>query len=155
MSGENARAKKVAASRLPISEEMALRTWAADAWTCRYCEELVFFPPAFRAMARQFGNAGYYHKNWKAEASPLLIRRGASVDHIVAVTRGGAHESVNFVTGCWECNLRKSNNDGWTAKPQRARGSWDGMLAVFKGLTVERPDESERRWWRAIKALSL
>lgn len=96
------------APRVPISEEIALRTWCADCWSCRYCEELVFFPPAFRAMARRFGNHGYYHPNWKADHSPLLIRRGASVDHVVAVTRGGEHSAANFVTACWECISAKA-----------------------------------------------
>jgi 5-methylcytosine-specific restriction endonuclease McrA len=59
-------------------------------------------------MARRFGNLGYWHPNWKADQSPLLIKRGVSVDHVVAVTRGGSHEVANFVTACWECNLRKS-----------------------------------------------
>lgn len=143
------------APRLPITETQALQVWTAECWTCRYCDELVFFPPAFRAMARRFGNRGYYHPNWKADRSPLLIRRGASVDHVIAVTRGGTHAIENFVTACWECNLKKSNDEGWLAKAQRVGAPWDGMLAVFKGLTADDPDASERRWSKAIKALGL
>jgi len=145
----------IAPRRVPISEEEALRVWSADCWACRYCEELVFFPPAFRAMARRFGNHGYFHPNWKADHSPLLIKRGASVDHIIAVTRGGAHEQANFVTACWECNIRKNNAEGWLPRPQRCGEPWDGMLAVFKGLTTAEPDAAERRWLRAIQKLSL
>jgi hypothetical protein len=139
------------APRIAITPEQSLRVWTADRWTCRYCEELVFFPPAFRAMARRFGNHGYFHPNWKADESPLLIRRGASVDHVVAVTRGGAHGEANFVTACWECNLKKSNADGWapSAETSSHRG-WDGMLAVFKGLVAADPDAAERRWLKAI-----
>lgn len=143
------------APRLPITPEQSLRVWTADHWSCRYCNELVFFPPAFRAMARRFGNHGYFHPNWKADQSPLLIKRGASIDHVVAVTRGGAHDVGNFVTACWECNLKKSDAEGWSptaAKPER---SWDGMLAVFKGLAEAQPDAAERRWLRAIRSLSL
>jgi hypothetical protein len=61
----------------------------------------------------------------------------------------------DFVTACWECNLKKSNDEGWLAKPQRIGAPWDGMLAVFEGLTADAPDASERRWSKAIKALSL
>jgi hypothetical protein len=142
-------------TRLPISEEMALRTWIADCWTCRYCCELVFFPPAFRAMARRFGNHGYWHPNWKADHSPLLIRRGASVDHVVAVTRGGAHDDANFVTACWECNLRKGDQDGWVPKPRPTSGVWDGMLAVFVGLAITEPDAAERCWLKTIEAVGV
>jgi HNH endonuclease len=143
------------APRLAIKETQALQVWTADRWTCRYCEELVFFPPAFRAMASRFGNHGYYHSNWKADHSPLLIRRGASVDHVVAVTRGGAHAMENFVTACWECNLKKGNDEGWLPKPQALGTTWDGLLAVFKGLAAEGSDGSERRWLKAILSLGL
>jgi HNH endonuclease len=143
------------AARIAITEQQALLTWSRDRWTCRYCSELVFFTPAFRALATRFGNHGYWHRNWKADESPLLIKRGASVDHVVAVTRGAAHQADNFVTACWECNLRKSNDVGWTPVTARADGPWDGMLAVFVGITQGTTDGAERTWRRAIKALAL
>jgi 5-methylcytosine-specific restriction endonuclease McrA len=62
----------------------------------------------------------------------------------LAVTRGGAHEPDNFVTACWECNLRKSNDVGWTPVAPRADGAWDGMLAVFVGITQGTTDNAER-----------
>lgn len=150
---DEALAPKVA--RLAITEQDSLRTWSRDRWMCRYCGELVFFTPTFRAMAKRFGNHGYWHPNWKADQSPLLIKRGASVDHVLAVTRGGAHELENFVTACWECNLRKSNDTGWTPVSPRADGTWDGMLAVFKGITEGTTDSAERTWRSAIVALGL
>jgi hypothetical protein len=85
----------------------------------------------------------------------LLIKRGASVDHIVAVTRGGAHAVDNFVTACWECNLKKSNDEGWMPGPALLSGSWDGMLALFKGICSQDPDGAERRWLNAIRVLGL
>jgi hypothetical protein len=141
------------AVRAPIAKAQALRTWSRDRWSCRYCGELVFFTPAFQALAARFGNHGYWHPNWKANESPLLIKRGASVDHVVAVTRGGAHDLENFVTACWECNLRKSNDVGWTPHAPRADGTWDGMLAVFMGITHGTTDGTERAWRRAIETV--
>jgi HNH endonuclease len=85
----------------------------------------------------------------------LLIRRGASVDHVVPVTRGGVHDAANFVTSCWACNLKKSNEEGWLPRPQCTGVIWDGMLAVFKGLTTTEPDGPERRWLKAIDTLGL
>jgi len=142
-------------ARIAVSKEFSLQVWTADCWRCRYCEELVFFPPALRAMAKRFGNRGYYHPNWRADEAPLLIRRGASVDHMLAVTRGGAHVLDNFVTACWTCNLSKSNHEHWTLRPQRMGEHWDGMLAVFKGLTASEADSVERDWLRAMTKLGL
>jgi hypothetical protein len=144
-----------APARLAITPKQSLMVWSADSWTCRYCRELVFFPPAFRSMARRFGNHGYFHPSWKADQSPLLIERGASVDHIVAVTRGGEHDLANFVTACWECNLKKSNRTDWQPSAPVSKGPWDGLLAVFKGITTHEPDSAERRWLSAIRALGL
>jgi hypothetical protein len=143
------------AIRLAITEQQALLTWSRDRWARRYCSELVFFTPTFRALAKRFGNHGYWHPNWKADESPLLIRRGASVDHVVAVTQGGAHELENFVTACWECNLRKSNDGGWAAVATRADRTWDGMLAVFMGITQGTTDSAERTLRRAVEANAL
>ncbi len=100
-------------------------------------------------------NYGYWHPNWQADESPLLIKRGASVDHVIAVTRGGAHQLENFVTACWECNLRKSNDTGWTPVAPHADGMWDGMLAVSMGITEATSDSAERTWRRAVAALAL
>jgi hypothetical protein len=106
-------------------------------------------------MSRRYGNHGYFHTNWKATEAPLLIRRGASVDHVVAHTRGGTHTIDNFVSACWDCNVRKNDNEGWTPRDRPEGGSWDGMLAVFVGIAGDQPDDMEKKWLRAIDRCGL
>ena len=147
----------VIAPRVAITPVEPLRTWSADCWRCRYCEELVFFAPAFRVLARRFGNHGYFHPNWKPNESPLLIKRGASIDHVLAVTRGGQNTLDNYVSACWECNLAKSNDAGWTPTPRQS-SSWDGLLAAFVGLARSGdyvPDATDKKWLHAVETLGL
>jgi hypothetical protein len=78
------------------------------------------------------------------------------VDPVLAVTRGGEHVLANFGTACWKCNLRKSNDTGFVPPvAPREDGTWDGMLAVFKGITQDTTDSAERTWRRAIDTPGL
>ena len=69
----------------------------------------------------------------------LFANKFASVDHIIPVTKGGKNEVDNFVTSCWECNLKfgnKTHKEG-KPKPQNKNSNvtnWDGFSSLYPKL---------------------
>lgn len=95
--------------------------------------------------------------------SPLLDELAASVDHLHAFAKGGAHDISNFATICPRCNARKGafsveqhrlRNPPWLVKGKHGEPTaWDG-LAVFVVLArrTARPlTAAERGWLTALQ----
>jgi len=123
--------------RKTIPLKVQLEVWNRDYWTCRYCGEPVFFAPALKVLNRINPNHGYYHRNGKSGAIlPLFQWRWASVDHILPVTKGGENELDNYVTACWECNLKWNDRTEGKPEPNHCNETaknigWDGLYGVY------------------------
>lgn len=105
----------------------------------------------------------YFDPQWRRDAAPLLDRLGAVVDHVEAVSRGGAHDDSNFVTACNKCNARKNSGRVEDFEKRTPRlpvkgkygepAHWDGLSAVFLAWAQPRRDEltaNEADWLRAL-----
>lgn len=76
--------------------ERKLSVWIRDEWACVYCGVAVVDP---------------------MDNPPRGIT--ATVDHVVARSKGGSHRASNLVTACWNCN--KKRGDGDVVKVTRSR----------------------------------
>jgi hypothetical protein len=135
--------------RRSIPKRTQLRIWYRDGWTCRYCGEPVFFAPTLKILDRRSPGHGYYHPHGKGrEILPLFQWRWASVDHIVPHSRGGSDDEDNFVTACWQCNLRLRDSP-IESKPipssppgDTSQYAWDGFASIYVQLTAGDDDWS-------------
>ena len=134
--------------RKNISKEIQLIVWRRDHWTCRYCNEPVFFNPTFKLFDKISPNHGYYHPHGKSDARHQFIeKRMATVDHIIPLSRGGSDTIDNYVTACWECNLkyREKTFDEGKPKPlpinkKAAKLNWDGFSSLYLKLNKNKDE---------------
>ena len=126
--------------RESIDKTIQYEIFCRDNWHCRYCNDAVIFTPLLKILDNISPNRGYYHPNGKSDKMlSLFANKFASVDHIVPVTKGGKNEVDNFVTSCWECNLKfgnKTHKEG-KPKPQNKNSNvtnWDGFSSLYPKL---------------------
>ncbi|MFC1663395.1 HNH endonuclease [Patescibacteria group bacterium] len=101
--------------------------------------EPVFFAPALKLFNEMSPNHSYYHPHGKEEQLlPLFQWRWASVDHVLARTKGGANDIENYVTACWQCNLKYKNQLHKDGKPKPSeindkikKLKWDGLSSLY------------------------
>ena len=140
-----------------------------DRWLCYLCRRPVIFNLALKRLTALVKHSypdlsvAYWHANWRRDAAPLLDELAASIDHVKASTKAGAHDASNFAAICARCNARKSAKDLATfqreLRPWRVKSkygepvAWDGMAAVFVSLAQQNPTEltaTERAWLAAL-----
>lgn len=72
------------------------RVFIRDGFMDRYSGEQLIFPPVFRVVSAALPDAFPYHPAWKTDVThPAYWEMGATVDHLVPVTRGGADDESN------------------------------------------------------------
>ena len=112
---------------------------------------------AHRDVVR-FSGAGPYKEKIQSAAdfksgALRLLRAYPNVDHIQAVSRGGARlESHNHVTACTKCNEQKGDRSGWTPGPIR-KDEWDGLVSLYRPLAkrLENVRQYHNDWFRDLK----
>jgi hypothetical protein len=73
----------------------ATRVFARDGFIDRYTGERLVFPPVLRALSLALPEDFPFHPNWKTDVNqPAFWGLGATVDHLVPVTRGGADDDA-------------------------------------------------------------
>ena len=138
-------------SREPISKEIQYKVFCRDNWHCRYCSDSVFFSPILKVLGAISPGHGYYHPNGKSdEMIPLFANKFASVDHITPVTKGGENNLDNYVTSCWECNLKYGNKTTEEGKPlpnpiTSSDAKWDGLSSLYPKLS-----DKDDKWTEII-----
>jgi 5-methylcytosine-specific restriction endonuclease McrA len=143
--------------RIPIKKEDQLTVWLRDSWGCRYCGDPVFFSPALKLLDDMNPGHGYYHVHGnRNHMIRLFLHKWASVDHVMPVTHGGQNTLENYVTACWQCNMRLSNTlDGRAipipVNPDLAANKWDGLIGIYLHLS---PETVWTRLLRKMKAVS-
>lgn len=165
-------ARRTASERLPftprrrdkrnISDRDKLRVYLKDGFIDRYTGQQVWHPCALRLFAEFMPDLLPYHKNGRLDQCHILHwDLSPAVDHIVPVTRGGAHDAKNWITTSWGKNTIKSNMSldelGWSVHPQGDLKDWDGGTGWFLGAIERRADFSGKapfgRWHRDTLAV--
>lgn len=126
--------------RESINKKTQLEVFNRDKWHCRYCCDAVIYSPVLKVFESISPGHGYYHPHGKTgKMLRYFANKFASVDHIIAVTKGGSNEIDNYVTSCWECNLKFGNKSHSEGKPNPkdiidVKLNWDGMLSLYDKL---------------------
>jgi hypothetical protein len=99
------------------------RVFVRDGFLDRYTGERLIFPPVLRVLSGILAADFPYHPNWKTDLThPAYWEVGATIDHVVPVTRGGADDDSNWVTTSMARNSAKMNwtlkELGWTLQPR-------------------------------------
>ncbi len=141
--------------RQNIPKNIQIIIWKRDYWTCRYCNDPVFFNPTFKLFEEMSPNHGYYHSHGKSDARhPFIEKRIATVDHVIPVSKGGSDIVDNYVTACWECNLKYKDKGFDDGKPKplsinkhAAKLNWDGFSSLYVYINKNKDDE----WVKLLK----
>ena len=116
------------------------------------------FPPVLRVVSLALPVEFPFHSNWKTDVThPAFWELGATIDHLVPVSPGGADDESNWVTTSMARNSAKMNwtldELGWTLQEPGDFQKWDGLLRWFLEYTASNPGLLRsgwvRRWHRA------
>lgn len=137
------------------------RVFVRDGFIDRYTGERLIFPPVLRILSALLPSEFPFHPNWKTDVThPAYWEVGATVDHLVPVSRGGVDNESNWVTTSMARNSAKMNwtleDLGWTLRPAGDFKLWDGQLHWFLNQVARTPAVatagSMRPWHEAAKA---
>jgi len=124
--------------RKNIPKKIQLEVWNRDNWHCRYCGKPIFYTPALKLFDKLNPDHFYFHSNGKiGKMLPLFIWSWASIDHIDPFSKGGPDTIKNFVSACWECNLKyndKSIEEGKPVPKEIIQSPWDGFYGLYPKL---------------------
>lgn len=137
----------------------ALRIFLRDGFIDRYSGERLVFPGSLRLLSLLLPDEIPYQLNWNSECDPLYWALYPTLDHVVAVARGGADCADNLVCTSMLLNAQKGQwtleELGWNLLPPGDSAIWDGMLRWFLEYVQAHEqvqvlfDASLRRWHRA------
>jgi hypothetical protein len=136
------------------------QVFVRDGFIDRYSGERLVFPPVLRILSAALPSEFPYHPNWKTDVThPAYWEVGATVDHLVQVTRGGADDETNWITTSMARNYAKMNwtleELGWKLHPPGDLDSWDGLMPWFLEYTARHPEAlanaSVKHWQRAAR----
>lgn len=139
------------------------RVFVRDGFVDRYTGKPLIFPPVLRVLSAVLPSDFPFHPNWKTDVThPAYWEVGATVDHLVPVTRGGADDESNWVTTSMARNSAKMNwtleELGWTLHPPGDVLEWDGLLRWFLEYSAAHPESltnaSVRQWRRAAEMVT-
>ena len=113
-----------------------IRVFLRDGFIDRYGGVKLFLPPVLELISLEIPEAFPSHRNGKASETHVAHwELYPSVDHLVPLARGGAHEMDNWVTTSMSRNQQKSNLTleymGWELLDPGSLEEWDGGLAWF------------------------
>lgn len=137
------------------------RVFVRDGFLDRYTGDRLIFPPVLRLISAELPDDFPCHPNWKTELThPAFWEVGATIDHLVPVTRGGKDDETNWVTTSMARNSAKMNwrveELGWTLRPPGDYREWDGMVGWFLDYSAAHPNvltnQSIRAWFQAARS---
>jgi len=136
------------------------RVFMRDGFVDRYTGTRVVFPPVLRVLSVVLPAEFPYHPNWKTDVThPAYWEVGATIDHLVPVTRGGRDDESNWITASMASNSAKMNWSleelRWTLHPPGDFREWDGLIRWFLDYSATHSEVlangSVRQWHRAAK----
>ena len=139
------------------------RVFVRDGFRDRYTGERLIFPPVLRVLSSVLPVDFTFHPNWRTDVThPAYWEVGATIDHVIPVTRGGADDESNWVTTSMARNSAKSNwtlgELGWSLLPGGNIAEWDGLLHWFIDYTARHPNTLSngtiRQWHKAANLIA-
>jgi hypothetical protein len=136
----------------------ATRVFVRDGFIDRYAGTRLVFPPVLRLISLILPGEFPYHPNWKTDRTHAAFwELGATIDHVIPITRGGPDDDSNRITTSMARNSAKTNSTleetGWRLHPPGRVAEWDGLLQWFLDYTAAhprlKPPPSLRPWHRA------
>ncbi len=136
------------------------RVFVRDGFIDRYSGQRLTLPAVFRVLSFALPADFPYHPNWKTEVThPAYWELGATIDHLIPVTRGGSDDESNLITTSMAHNSAKLNwtidECGWKLHPSGDLKEWDGLIRWFveyAGTHLEYASNSGvAQWLRAAK----
>jgi hypothetical protein len=134
------------------------RVFIRDGFIDRYTAQPLVFPPVLRFISYELPKGFPYHPYWKTQVThPAYWEVGATIDHLVPVTRGGTDDPSNWVTTSMARNSAKMNwtlaELGWELQPPGDFTVWDGLLSWCIDYSASHPhvvsDSGLRQWLKA------
>jgi hypothetical protein len=112
------------------------RVFVRDGFIDRYTGEPLVFPPVLRIISAVLPVDFPFHPNWKTDVTHSAYWEiGATINHLVPVTRGGIDAPSNWVTTSMAHNSAKMNwtleELGWTLHEPGDFHVWDGLMRWF------------------------
>ena len=112
--------------------------FARDQYTCRLCGMQTVDVEVMKALSKAFPAEFPYHPRWRQDAvSPVYWTHVTSLEHVVPIARGGAHDASNFATSCYACNDARSDylleELGWGLR-EVTTVAWIGLRNYLPGL---------------------
>ena len=152
--GERERASALAREQYPFapttnagrrySALQMVRIFQRDGFVDRYTGERLVFPGTLRLLSTLMPEEFPAHPNWKmSESHSAYYELFPTIDHVTPVARGGADDETNWVTTSMLRNSAKANwtlaELGWSLRPPRRDGEWDGLIRWFVTHTDRYP----------------
>lgn len=114
----------------------AITVFLRDRFTDRYFGQPLVFPGTLRALSILLPQQFPYQQNWKqSQTPPAYWELSPTIDHIVALARGGSDDESNVVTTSMALNAAKANwrleELKWPTHRAPVSQTWDGLLAWF------------------------
>jgi 5-methylcytosine-specific restriction endonuclease McrA len=105
------------------------RVFIRDGFIDRYTGERLVFPPVLRLISADLPDDFPFHPNWKANVThPAYWEVGATVDHLIPTSRGGADDESNWVSTSMARNSAKGN---WTTESRKLFGFIPDSVFTF------------------------
>jgi hypothetical protein len=143
----------------------ATQVLVRDGFIDRYTGERLIFAPVLRVISAELPKDFPYHANWKTDVThPAYWEVGATLDHMLSASRGGADDDSNWVTTSMARNSAKGNwtlaELGWSLQAPGKFEDWDGLIHWFLEYTKDRPELMKkvagiRQWHLAAKLACL
>ncbi len=116
--------------------------FARDRYTCRYahCQRRTVALPVLRHLSRIFPDVIPGDQRWNPlDRHVLYWSYSTSLEHHVAFAHGGANDTANLLTSCYECNDLKNrlhaDDLGWSVGPP-STSEWRGLTEYEPGLRL-------------------
>lgn len=125
------------ATRMPSGNGQAA-IFARDGWRCRYCGTRVISTKARKVFTERFPEETHWVSWQRYGGHSALLSQGASLDHVLPISRGGKNVDCNFVTACGTCQFGRNQ---WTLEEvgftdprdrQPVRDGWDGLTRLLQ-----------------------
>jgi 5-methylcytosine-specific restriction endonuclease McrA len=123
------------AKRASVQATTKRSVFERDNYTCRLCGRRTIDVEVLRSLSRAFPNELPYDHHWSFTASsPIYWTHTTSLEHVVPIARGGAHDDTNFATSCYACNDARGDylleELGWTLRGVSTT-PWDGLRGLL------------------------
>ena len=140
------------------TDRQKMETFVRDGFTDRYSGERLFNPGFLRLLNHLLPEQFPFHPHGKSGlCHDIYWDLLPSIDHRIAIHRGGEDRPGNWMTTSMKRNMAKHNwtieELCWNLHPSGTIQDWDGLSKVFVQLVEQYDPDSDyvKSWCRATK----